>query len=523
MPILKRPIQESVASITRPVALRVLMDMMDRCDINLKDVKVFYPGNDNPQPLAGSFLGERAEENRLGSADRMEIVVTENYIDDLLSAVKTRERGHIPLWINEDLEVDMYPIYAPVEMRITIRYRAKSRVEAQRVYDYFSMKLPDRDDQCLHEIQYMFAAPAAYEVILKEIHRLQELKAGYGETWEQFYQKGRREGYREISDMTAKNTMGVFGETQNYVLGAFDIQTVPDQPTKNDDGSDSYYVEFPYILRYEKPIDVELAYPVVIHNSVLSDRFRPREGMRIAKQTQAYRTKTLAALSAFTQMAPVNKNHADLPGRYFPSFDEFMPRNIPALTRRVFTALVTYNEDNPVMMTIDDLSRVADGMRFPPTVINALKREAPWIMKHRESVFHMNLYGGRNVFPADCLELTQDLEIRRTKPLDERKYYHIRFGLVTDLSILTDDAKDRLIDDPDLIDLILDEILPGWPKPPIKKPMTWEDFQDIVDQTRETNNPNPQGYPGQNRQMRTVQTTGIRGWEDSTLLKRSLT
>lgn len=518
MPDLKRPIQESVASITRPVALKVLYDAMRRANIVLPNVRVFYPGDDNPKHLPKAFLDDKYEDNRLPSDDRMEVHVEERYIEDLWSGMKPRERGEVPLWINEALEVDIYPIYAPVEMRVTIRYRAKSRVEAKRFYDQFSMKWPDREDSDLHDIHYMFAMPEAYMVILKEIYRLQELNAPYGETWDEFFLKGLRKGYREITDQTGRTTYGVYGETQNYVLGYFDVPTVTEKPEKIDD-NDAYFVEFPYVIRYHKPIDVKMLYPIIVHNTVLSDKFRPRTEMKIAKQTKSYRDKQSEVMRYFQQMTPTNKYYDGFPGRQFPRFDEFIPRNIPILTRRVFTALTRISNENKVLMTFADVSKGDDGMTFPQVVLDALKKEAKWATTYRESVFHISLNRGREIWGGNKLILTPDLEVVYEGELDMRQYYHVRFSLVEDLSILTDDAKERLKDMPEVLKPIIDEILPG-NEIEIKIPISKEDFDNIVDETHNQNNPNPKPYRGQRAQMLTVQHPRLTGYKQQNLTKR---
>lgn len=522
MPKVKRPVIETNTSVVRPVARKVLADVM--ANSNIRDLfgklRVYYPGESNPVEQPGGNIDNRYEQNRFASSDALEIVVSERYIEDLLSASKTQENNQIPLWINEALEVTMRPIYAPVEMVITIRYRAASRADARSFYDYMMMKLPDREDQYFHDVSYSIVPPEVYMVILKEIYRLQELTEPYGETWEEFFAKSARPGYRELTDNSGKNSIGVWGETQDHCLGFFDIPYQAEQAIK-EDGPDSYYVEFPYILRYERIKDVEFVYPVSIHNTVLSSKYRNDRRMMLADDKQRMRTTQLDTFAYFRGWAGLKRPYNDLPGRYFPEYDEFVPRSVYPLTLRVFTALVLLDDTN-MLMNLRDLETPDDGMVITDRIKAAMVKEAPWINRYRSSIFNISLYQGRNLMDPKFIAIDEDLNILCPQPLSKRNFYHVRFSIVTDISILDEEAKDRLKDDPDLLEDIIDYIIPdGRPRPVVPRPLTDMDFDEIVKEIRDENGKDNFGTPGMRRQMRTVQTARLYANKESYLKRKS--
>lgn len=520
MPKLKRPILESNSSVVRPVAFSVITEVMERSRIRnlFGKMNFFFPGENNPVELPRGNIDEKYEPNRFMSEDALQFEVTERYDRDLTSAVKTRDNNHIPLWINEDLEVTMLPIYAPVEMVFSIRYRSRSRAEARRFYDFMMMKLADREDMYLHEVSYHICIDETYMAILKEIYRLQELVEPYGETWEEFFSKSSRAGWREITDQTGKHSIGVWGETQDQCMGFWDLPDGPEQAVK-EDGPDSYTVELSYVLRYERIKDVEFIYPISVHNQILSPKYRSDSRMKLQRDKARTQTTQIHVLSQFRQMAGIRRPFNDFPGRYFPEYDEFIPRYVYPQTMRVFTALVLLDETDALMNPLE-LEEIPDGMVLSNVMKAGMVSEAPWINRWRGSIFNLSLYQNRNLMDKKFIGLRPDLTVYCPETLSKRNYYHVRFSIITDLSILDEDAQERLKDNPDLLEEILDYIIPeGKPRPVVPRPITNQDWENIVKEVRDENGKDNWGYPGMHRQMRTVQTSRLDGYKED-ILKR---
>ena len=512
MPQLKRPILESDQAVVRPIVFGVLEDIKHRIFLP-HEIKVQFNGDQDATFQPGTAISNKGEQYRFPETSKLTIEVSERLIDDLRSTTFTYQPEHIPLWLNDALEVEMRPIYASVELVISIRYRVNSRSEARRFYDFMMMKLRDRDDTTFHDIKYGISLPLVYTEILKEIHRLQELQAGYGETFEEFFNKGVKLGYTEETDQAGKNVLGVFADTQSRCLGFFDIPDTPDKAVK-EEGTDAYMVEFPYTLRYEKPMDVYFRYPIVIHNSVLSSRYRPKTRMMLESDKLTERSVSMNAFTYFDGTRDFKSDVMSYPGRTIPDFDEFVPRSVPDFTKRVFTILVLLGEEDLTvpLMNLNDLEHESIGMKLADAVKNAIVSESPWITNYRKSIFHLGFYKGRIMQAENLLEIDEDFNIRYTGSLDEfskRKYYHLRLSMITDLSILDDDAKNRLKLMPDLIGPYLDYVLPNGITPPefglIGDQVDPKDWGSIVDITTQYNNPDFFIAIGQARKLRTVQ------------------
>lgn len=518
MPKLKRPIPESDQTVVRPIAIGIVQDVLiDRLGMP-SDMTVRYPGYSEVQATPHTYLSRKYEPSGFPTTDKITIDITEKPIDFLMNGNVVDAPEHIPLFLNRELELEMRPIYSSMEMSFNIRYRAKNKTEARRWYDYMLTKFPTKEDTWLHDIKYSFGIPQVYLEILKEIHRLTELQAPYGDSFDDFMMKWINPRYGYLTDQTGKNKYGVFSETQIQCLGFFDFGNEPDFGGKQNE-TDTWEVEIPYILRYEKPRDVYFSYPIVIHNTVLSDRYRGRTGFIQTHERARSYTWSMHHLQTMDKTNELRKPYDNHPGRYFPSFDEFMPRLVPENTMRVFTTLVLLNkeghEQEDFLMNINDLSSPEYGFKLTDCLSSFLKEEAPYVTIPRESAMQLTLYQGRVPINHEWIEIDENLNIRSKVKLSRRKYYHIRLSVVTDWTYLSEDAKDRFLHKPCALESILQYILPEGctiPKAPIyyDKVVDSNWFDAVADQLNKYFNNNGSGSSSgsnrlQNYAMKTVQ------------------
>lgn len=504
MPKIKRAIPESDQLVVRPIAIGIIQEIMiDRLALPA-DTKINYPGYTETVAQPHGFISNPHEPNRFPTTDKVVLEVTENYIEDLLPSVSTDGRDNVPMWLNDDLEIGMYPIYASMEMRFSIHYRAKNKTDARRFYDMMMLKLPDREDTWLHTINYSYSMPEAYMVILKGIHELVEKQEGYGEDFETFFAKWVNPRYGMLTDQVGKNTLGVFSETQQRCIGYFDDPIAPDWGSRKDE-TDVWEVVFPYVLRYEKPKDVFFSYPIVIHNSVLSKKYRGTSGQERTKDHLQSRTKSMSHLKQFESMESAYGTPNEPPGRYFPLFDEFIPRNVPQNTIRVFTTLVLLDDEKPnLLMNIKDLEAPSFGLKLSDCIKDYIRKECQYVTTPRQSIVQIGLYMGRNLMDGRFIQVDEDLNITSIMPLSKRQYYHIRVSLLTDFTYLTEAARARLRKYPCVVQNTLDYILPEQAKKPDVKVILGEIIPSNLDDIAEV-------LKGRthNAQMKTVQFTRV--------------
>lgn len=463
MPKVQRPILETDQSVSRAIAVAIVQDVLiDRMGLPC-DMTINYPGYTDTVAQPHGFISNKFESVRFPSTDKIFVEVTENYVQDWLPAMVTKQAEQIPLFLNRDLEIEMRPIYASVEMKFNIHYRAKNKTDARRWYDYMIMKIPNREDTWLHTLKYSFSMPETFMAILQEIYRMTEAVAPYGDTFDEFFQKWVNPRWGTLTDQTGKNTLGVFRETQCRCIGFFDIGAEPDFGQRKDD-TDVWEVEIPYVLRFEKPKDIHFMYPIVIHNQILNKKFRNEEGFQRLQDKQTSRSWSLAHLQSFESMQNLSPPYSDFPGRYFPTFDEFMPRSVPDKTMRMVTTLVIVGDEPDgqpnLLMNLADLEKPAYGFKFSDAVKAYIASDAQYVTQPRQSAVNVALYMGRLLMDPSWITVDSNLNVWSTRTLNKRKYWHVRISVVTDFTGLTDDGRTRLIGNPDAFTQIVDYIAP---------------------------------------------------------------
>lgn len=467
MPKLKYAVSESDQLIVRPIAISVIQDMIiDRMALP-KDIKIVYPGYTETVTQPHGIISNKFEENRFPTTPNFVLEVTENYVEHLLPSMVTGNNEQIPLFLNRDLEIAMHPIYASMEMRFNIRFRSKDKTEARRVYDRMILKLPDREDVWLHELKYSYPVPESYMVILKAIHEMIEKQDGYGEDFDTWFQTWVNPRWGKLTDQAGKNTLGVFSETQMRCAGFFEEQAAPDWGSRKDE-TDVWEFTFTYVLRYEKPKDVSFSYPIVIHNQVISRKFRNTTAFERIEDVAQSRSFSMQRMKSLESMEGMSNSAKYPPGRYFPLFDEFVPRMTPNSTMRVFTTLVLLDDENPNhLLNIDDLAADQYGMKVNDCIKDYMRKEHATLTQSRQAAVQIDLYMGRQLMDPSWIEVDENLNIRSTRPLSKRRYYHVRMSVITDFTFMTDAARARLCKYPCVINNIFDYVLPG----PVTRPV----------------------------------------------------
>ncbi|MNY22807.1 hypothetical protein D3C86_1564460 [compost metagenome] len=183
-----------------------------------------------------------------------------------------------------------------------------------------------------------------------------------------------------------------------------------------------------------------------------------------------------------------------------PKFDDWMPNWVAPRTSPVLELLLGVDENDPRDMV--SLRNLGD-FEFSPAALRFLIKEAPFISRHSHSVFHFQLYRWDKPMPDGSVLMDADLNVRSSYDLTLRDLQHLRLCLVTDLSILTKDAIDRIRKDPEFA---LELIKTLYPKVDISKvpiiggkviPGDW--LWDLINK----------GRLDKSRRMFTVGATGI--------------
>ncbi len=379
-------------------------------------------------------------ENRWSYNEKITIEVDEDYDRNRLlnTYVKQPETNYI--FKDENIPIFIKPIYSSSEVKITVKYRSRDINQAKKWRNDMRTKAAMMRDINLHEITYHYHLQEQFIVILKELHRLRENIAGYNESWDDYFINRLTSKASIVSNMSGTQALWAIAEKQIRVQGYFDFEGVPDRGDREGD-QDNWGMSFTYLFKYEKPIECNMIYPIMVHNQLLTEEFRPKEKTyTIEDQLRTFTRsgRVFAEFESDMKSLTIKGNS----GISIPSFDEFYPDSILPSTVRIFTALTSIvPEDRKYLFNIKDLGDFSLEPLILDFIINS---EYPYLGRDFQSIFCLSFYRESNLTSSGNVTVDKDLNVFSAVDLNLRKSHRVRLSLVTDLSYLSLEAIARL-------------------------------------------------------------------------------
>lgn len=506
MPKITLTVPETHESITRPVVFDIARQIMKFTGMP-ESTTISYPGSIERVLQPGSAITGKTNDPIIsGFTNKLIIEVEENYEKDriLNSAVYRPEN----LFIFRDLKLQttIKPTYTATEVTLNFRFRASDKTTANRWRDDMKNRISMMRDIQEHNVTYHYLIPLEFLVILKEIHRLREAVAGYGENYETYFNNNVTTHASLITNLAGQSGQWGISETQARIIGYFDFDGIPEEGTA-EDGSAVWTIGFNYKFRYNKPIACVMMYPLMIHNQVI--KYRPATTDSPPNHLQSHGFTT-AALSMFEKGNRLEYDQRQ--GYAIPAYDEFLPGSVVPHSLRVITALVSLDDEQPnFLLSLKDLGT----RKIHPAVQTFLEGEIAYLTKPRFSVFAIHLYRNIDLTGNDALMVDEDLNVFSTETLSKRDYHHVRLSLTKDWTQLHPAALDRIREHGIALQLILDAIDPTLNNKDLIPPILSGDYvrkEDLQKAIDEMNRRKLKEGDGQIRQFNTVQTLIIEAW-----------
>lgn len=466
MPKILVEVPDTVESILRPVTLDIARTLFGNTQVT-KDIQILFPGDLDRAQQKGGSINELPEQNptsvKFPFTSQMFMEVTEEYVEDRMLSSAVFRPENLFVFRDDRLEVEIRPVYSMTQTTVNFKYRAKDKTEAIRWRDDIRNRTAANRDVFVHDAKYHYLVPKEMLVILKELHRMREKVAPYGESWEVYWRENASSRVSYLVNQSGQQGAWGVSETQLRIQGWFDFNGVPEQGTKEDD-ADTWTISFSYHFQYEKPIACTMYYPLMVHNQLVDQKYRPGKAEMPEYQIEAqlrsysYSTKMLSKFEQGTPLYPLTKR----PGYAIPSFDEFLPEQVIPHTLRVFTVMIQLDPANPrkLFNLKTDLGEIA----LNDDMWCCIDKEIPYMSQPGQSVFNLSLYRSAHLMTPEWITIDSDYNVLATQDLDLRQYYHVRFSLMRDLRQVNPNSLKRLQSCPDCLNEILaaiDPTLPG--------------------------------------------------------------
>lgn len=460
MPRVTIPNSHIEETFLRPVVLKIINDIKDYTGIDDKfinnpenKVKVYYPSDSEKIMQPGSALSEQFLNNRLPSDEKITVTVTEKLHKENVLCNQVNNRDGRPIFLDKKLSFGMYPIYKNTEIAINFSIRFPNRELSRKWLNFINNKIEQYKQAHIHDLDYGYNIPPVCLFVLREVHRLREETKPYEEDLSTYFSNNCSQNITKVVNQAGKNPIYAVAETQTRILGFFDFDTAPDKGNKENE-TEATTVEFTYTVRIDKPTDILLIYPISVHNQLLDDIYQILDHPRSFNDNKLIYNQRSGIYKQFEAMnAQIEQyNRTEF---IIPYFDDFLTIYTIPSTKAIFTCLVQLTqEEKDIVLNLEQI----DEYEINPIIISFLKEEIRWLTVPFESVFNITLYESNEMKSPMAYSVDKDLNIYNEVTLDYRKVYHVRLSIVTDLSLLTPDALDRLRKHKDVLRIILDLI-----------------------------------------------------------------
>lgn len=466
MPVVNIPLPEVEQSISRPIIFSVIEEI--RRHTGMVDTPhVFFPGDSAKMAQSGSLMNTVGNSPALTSQSILFIEVNEKFDEMFIGNSAIHYEEHTPVFIDNQVNIKIRPIYATTTVSIQIKYSSISKTEARRWHQAMYMKIAQLQNQFVHCFKYHFLLSKEILSFLKVVHIHREAVEPYNESFVDYIRTRSTDRLTTISDLIGKEWELAIAETQANILGCFKFDTLPD-PIEKDETTGTWVTKIDYEFNYEKPIGCLIDYPIMVHNRLLPKTYTEdviknlnvdNASMRFSRSGQYF--------ASFEAQNIRRRTVLDKSYIHLPSFDNHILSSILPGTFTIFTALCQVDETNK--LTLLDLNDLGD-IRLDPRILRfILKSETMHLMKLYDSVFQVQLYRNDKMTPFTTIGCSTNGVISAINPLSLRNMHRIRFSLVTDWTLLTPDALKRVLDDKEISIYLKDYV----------KEITGEDYEDI--------------------------------------------
>ena len=245
MPSIVLEVPETYDSITRPVAVGMVRDLINRLDLPNDDDTIKFLGSAEKTLQTASALANKNNNPSFPFTGEVRIELDEEYLEDGILTTAVQRRDNNAIFDDPRLLVHIRPVYTKTQATVSLRYRTPNRNFALRWRDTLRRKMTQGTQAMLHELIYHYSTPAVFHRILEEIHRLRENVAGYNEDFNTWLRNCYDERMTILSNLSGSRGLVSIPEKQIQVQGWLSFITEPPEPTKTQEG-ETWEVGFDY-------------------------------------------------------------------------------------------------------------------------------------------------------------------------------------------------------------------------------------------------------------------------------------
>ena len=424
------PIEATLESITRPIALDVVRDLSKYINFKgkLADADIHLNINGTSTPIPGAKLNDNNANIRLPADTALFITLEEAPTQDV-SLVRPGAETTRYIFVDEDQHIYLKPIYTPIKATLTIKVQANSREHAVDYYKQLMANLYSAPSIFTHTVDYNIPIPNYVMQALIAVYDANarfEKGAGLGAYLKEKFDKS----VTVTKDLAGNRPTYVQKETGILIAGRFEHNADIPKPER-EDSIGQWMIETRYEYYYDRCDHVYLQHPISICQELLPDRFLKID-QRIAPQDVIAQSSEFADAVGAWKFAGRQSVYEDW---YFkqPYYDSWNIHYIPHDFDPNLSFLCAV--DGQVGSTFCDLSDVVD-IKLREYLLKYMRFKHRHLNVDGEALVQVKVYSWDEVQDPETYYITEDLKVVSRVTQSVMDQWHVVVGFLNDLSKL---------------------------------------------------------------------------------------
>lgn len=442
-------IAETYHSITRPVAISVIKDMIQNLGLN-KETSIIFPGLADQVPFNATTTDSATPTTPINTPTRQQafITVNETFADHTARSEHPDYIDAAPIFYDKELNVLVKPIYNTKMMDIGVTLRAADATTVRRWFIHLKDMI-SRDFQTgAHLIHYSYVIPEGIMLLLLEIYNKRESNAPYNETVSKYINGHFSKRFAIDTNQAGKANTPLIREEQTMVHAWFELdQTNPNNPEKNNNTGE-WEIELNYKFYYSKVEKLVIDYPLVVHNQQIDTKFINLAQLPAFEHNYLQRTTDARLpLSHFIGHRDYGSQVQIDPGLPIPWYDDWrLPEALyNGKTEASFLRVLTLADlGSKTLMTLTDLGE----FKISLAMLRYLKRRPISLTRIYDNIFTLRVFRDNNLLDMNKTLIDDDLNVGHTWDYNLRNVYHVSMTILTDPSLLSEEGLKDLGKDP---------------------------------------------------------------------------
>lgn len=485
MPTFIQEVPELDICVRRPVIDKIVRDLFQQTNIDSTKLDIYQVGSTVAIPQLNSTLDESVDKERLNNDTRAEVTMEEEILN--LAIAPTLYHENVSVFRDDALQVTVMPTMVSTKTTIEVRFICNSRATAKNWQQAIRRQVSQGAFNPIHTVSYYYPVPTEFMYVLSKIHEMREKKAGYGDTFGAWLKDCFNNRFSVVTNSAGKGTQFVIREQQTNIIGYYEFGEEVEKMEK-EGGAGSYATSFSYSFYYERPENIIIKFPTVIHNSIVPSDIRDDRQIEDVQPKNYYLTESATAFDAFRYGPKSNPRNNRFAGWAIPFFDEWYPKHRQQYYENLFRVAQAVSEND--LRWVGNIDMVAP-YAFPDDVLEYMKRRPQAMAFRREHLFNISLHRWDDLFATTELIVDSDLKVTAPADMNLRDMWHLNIDIAHDLSILSDAALDDLAKSPTVVDRWVEAFDPDGPLSELElnPDGTYNpgDIRDIIEKTNDGN------------------------------------